>query len=104
MRLPAVVLALATLPVFAAESPPAPVLRGPEVVKLDWNTRALAAHDLDGDGRTDLALINNARASIELLYQLDPAAPASAEARRKSVSATPPLSRTLWAARVSWRN
>lgn len=49
---------------------------GPEVTKLDWNTRALVARDIDGDGRTDLALINNDSAAIELLYQIDPNAPA----------------------------
>ena len=26
-------------------------LGGPEVIKLDWNMRALQAADLDGDGR-----------------------------------------------------
>jgi hypothetical protein len=57
---------------------PAPVFGGPEVVKLDWNTRGLLARDIDGDGRTDLVLLNNDRAAIELLYQLDPAAPAEA--------------------------
>ena len=55
---------------------PAPQFSGPEVAKIDWNTRGLVAHDLDGDGRADLALINNDRAAIELLYQQDPAAPA----------------------------
>ena len=74
----------------ASEAPPpapSPALDGPEVIKLDWNTRALVAHDLDGDGRTDLAVINNNRASIELLYQIDPAAPRPA--KKKSPSATP---------------
>ncbi len=71
--------------------PASPALLGPEVVKLDWNTRSLIAHDLDGDGRTDLALINNDRASIELLYQRDPAATAAAAAAKKtSPSARPP--------------
>lgn len=56
----------------------APVLTGPEVVKLDWGTRGMIARDLDGDGRVDLALINNDRAAVELLYQLDPTAPPSA--------------------------
>ncbi len=57
---------------------PSVSLAGPEVVKLDWNTRALAAVDLDGDGLTDLALIDNDRATIELLYQLKPGAAAAA--------------------------
>ncbi|ANM30482.1 hypothetical protein ABI59_14240 [Acidobacteria bacterium Mor1] len=47
-------------------------LAGPEVSLLDWNTRNLVAHDFDGDGRTDLALLNNDRARIELLYQREP--------------------------------
>lgn len=45
---------------------------GPEVFKLDWNTRALRAADLNGDGRTDLVLINNDRSAIEILEQLAP--------------------------------
>ena len=47
-------------------------LLGPEVYKLDWNTRSLVAHDLNGDGRVDLAVINNDRAKIDLLYQRKP--------------------------------
>ena len=56
---------------------PAPVvaLRGPEVVKLDWNTRALQVADLNGDGLADLAVANNDRSAIEVLYQLKPGAP-----------------------------
>jgi hypothetical protein len=47
-------------------------LSGPEVLKLAWNTRSLVAYDIDGDGRTDLAVLNNDRASVELLYQRRP--------------------------------
>jgi len=43
----------------------------PKVLKLDWSTRALQVSDLDGDGRLDLAVINNDTAQIELLYQRD---------------------------------
>ncbi|HEY0945941.1 MAG TPA: VCBS repeat-containing protein [Opitutaceae bacterium] len=50
-------------------------LRGPEVAKLDWNTRALQAADLDGDGLNDLLLINNDRATLEFLYQVKPGSP-----------------------------
>ena len=50
-------------------------LGGPEVLKLDWNTHGLTAADLDGDGRTDLAVIDNDRATIELLYQIKPGTP-----------------------------
>lgn len=94
MRFPAAVAALGALlaPVAlpaadpAPSAPPPPVLLGPEVVKLDWNTRALVAHDLDGDGRRDLALINNGRASIELLFQRDPASPEAARSVARSAS------------------
>ena len=41
----------------------------PKIIKLDWATRALQAMDLDGDGSLDLAVINNDKAQIELLYQ-----------------------------------
>ena len=50
-------------------------LGAPEVVKLDWNTRALTAADLSGNGLTDLAVLNNDRAQIDLLYQLKPGTP-----------------------------
>lgn len=66
----------------AQSSPPAPLLlAGPEVTKLDWNTRALRVADLDRDGLADLVLINNDSASLEILWQRDPAAPASAPRR-----------------------
>jgi hypothetical protein len=44
----------------------------PDVTKLSWNSRSLVAHDLDGDGLTDLIVINNDRARIDLLYQRVP--------------------------------
>ncbi len=47
-------------------------LGGPEVYKLDWNTRSMVAADVDGDGRNDLILLNNARAKIDILYQRTP--------------------------------
>jgi len=47
----------------------APSLLGPEVTKLDWNTRALNAADVDRDGLQDLILINNDHARIEILLQ-----------------------------------
>lgn len=61
-------------------SAPAPPFRlgGPEVMKLDWGTRALTARDLDGDGKADLAVLNNDRARIDLLYQKRPGEAAQA--------------------------
>lgn len=61
------------------------VLRGPEVLKLDWNTRAMQSCDLNHDGLNDLVLANNDRSSIEILYQLKPGA--SNESVPKSVNA-----------------
>ncbi len=79
----------------APESAPAPVaapwFSGPEVAKLDWNTRALVAHDLDGDGRIDLALINNDRAAIELLHQRDLSEPAAARPRSSAANRWEPV-------------
>ena len=57
-------------------------LNGPEVAKLDWNTRSLVAGDLDSDGLTDLALINNDRARIEILYQRAPGEPQESRKRK----------------------
>ncbi len=48
------------------------VLTGPEVAKLDWNTRCLQSADINGDGRQDLVLINNDRATIEFFLQRVP--------------------------------
>lgn len=69
-------------PSLGSESPPAPVLGGPEIVKLDWNTRRLIPADLNQDGRLDLALINNDRARIDVLLQRDPEAGAATTGRR----------------------
>lgn len=45
------------------------VLLGPEVTKLDWNTRALNRADVDSDGLDDIVLINNDHARVEMLLQ-----------------------------------
>ena len=42
---------------------------GPEVVKLDWATSSPRAADFNGDGLTDIAIINSDRARIEILLQ-----------------------------------
>lgn len=54
-----------------ASAAPGPIHFGaPEVVKLDWSTRAATSADLNGDGLRDIALLNNDSAQIELLLQL----------------------------------
>jgi hypothetical protein len=52
-------------------------LDGPEIVKIGWSSGSLVAHDMDGDDRIDLAVVNNDRARIELLLQRDPGSPVS---------------------------
>jgi hypothetical protein len=41
---------------------------GPEIFPIDSSISLLHAADLDGDGLTDLIVVNNARSKIELLY------------------------------------
>ncbi len=48
---------------------PALYFDGPEIVKLDWNTSSPRAGDFNGDGLTDIAIVNSARARIEFLLQ-----------------------------------
>jgi len=45
-------------------------LSEPWVIKIDWDTRALEAADIDGDGLTDLSLLNNDEAKVVFLRQL----------------------------------
>ncbi len=58
------------------------ILGGPEVLKLDWNTRSLAYGDLNNNGRLDLAIINNDRGSIEMLFRRAEGEPPAALTRR----------------------
>jgi FG-GAP-like repeat len=46
-----------------------PQFTGPEVLKLDWNTRCPRAADFDGDGLMDIALLNLDRSRVEFLLQ-----------------------------------
>jgi len=66
MRLHFLPLLLAT---SALAEKPALYFDGPEIVKLDWNTSSPRAADFNGDGLTDIAIINSARARIEFLLQ-----------------------------------
>lgn len=43
---------------------------GPQVLKLDWGTRALNVSDVNQDGLNDFVLVNNDTAQIEVLYQI----------------------------------
>src|SRR5687768_1720552 len=49
-------------------------LGGPEVAKISWDSGSATPGDFDGDGRLDLALINNENAKLVLLYQRAPGA------------------------------
>ncbi len=70
---------------------PALMFDGPLVMKLNWDTSAPVAADLDGDQRTDLALINSNQARIELLYQLKPGEKIKPSARPISDSRWEPV-------------
>ncbi len=40
-----------------------------EIIKLDWGIKDLTVADFNGDGRNDIAVVNNTKAKIELLIQ-----------------------------------
>ncbi|MDA0346730.1 MAG: VCBS repeat-containing protein [Verrucomicrobia bacterium] len=60
---------LAVLSGATVEKPNVAILKGPHVTTLDWNTRAPRFADINGDGKQDIALINNGKAKIEFLIQ-----------------------------------
>lgn len=62
-------LALALLTTASALAADRLYFEGPEVVKLDWNTSCPRSADFNGDGLTDIVLINQDRARIEFLIQ-----------------------------------
>ncbi|MFO1484020.1 MAG: VCBS repeat-containing protein [Verrucomicrobiaceae bacterium] len=62
-----IILLLSASSIFAET--PALYFDGPEIVKLDWNTSSPRAGDFNGDGLTDLAIINSSRARMEFLIQ-----------------------------------
>lgn len=66
----AFVLGLLTASLGSAASAPEVGLAGPEVQKLDWNTRCLQSTDINGDGLPDVLVANNDRSTIDILYQL----------------------------------
>ena len=65
---------LAGFPLLAKKDRNATAFRfiGPEVVKIDWNARALHSSDINGDDLADLVLVNRERSRIEILYRRKP--------------------------------
>ena len=43
--------------------------QGVEITKVDWRSHSLVAGDFNHDGKTDLAIVNNAHSRIDLLMQ-----------------------------------
>jgi len=50
-----------------------------EIIKLDWGIKDLKVADFNGDGRNDIAVVNNIKSKIELLLQKESVGPAEAE-------------------------
>ncbi len=46
-----------------------------EIIKLDWGIKNLTVADFNGDGRNDIAVVNNTKAKIELLIQKETVGP-----------------------------
>ena len=46
-----------------------------EIIKLDWGIKDLTVADFNGDGRNDIAVVNNTKAKIELLIQKETVGP-----------------------------
>jgi hypothetical protein len=46
-----------------------------EIIKLDWGIKDLTVADFNGDGRNDVAVVNNTKAKIELLIQKETIGP-----------------------------
>jgi len=46
-----------------------------EIIKLDWGIQDLRIADFNGDGRNDMAVVNNRKAKIELLIQKEAVGP-----------------------------
>ncbi len=55
---------------------------GPEIARITWDTCSPAVADFDGDGKLDIAIINNENAKLLLFYQRAPGEAAGKNARR----------------------
>ena len=84
--LAAMLLAICVVPFLSngAEEPAAGDLAGyygferVELYKLHQRSANLQSADLNGDGRTDLILVDNSNSRLDLLVQRDPKAPVEA--------------------------
>jgi hypothetical protein len=84
-------------PVQAQEQAPGPIeylaarygFSGLHVSRFNSGLNGLVAADLDGDGKGDLAVVNNAKAKIELLLQRRGDEPAAEDAEEDKVNALP---------------
>ncbi len=50
-----------------------------EIIKLDWRIKNLRIADFNGDGRNDIAIVNNRKAKIEFLVQKETVGPGETE-------------------------
>ncbi|MDR2512425.1 MAG: VCBS repeat-containing protein [Puniceicoccales bacterium] len=81
---------------LASDDAQAPRLGAPLVTKLAWGTRSLSVADIDGDGLTDAALLNNDTGHIELLFQRKPGDPVEPQRTMRPDRWTPALDDALF--------
>ncbi len=75
-------VALSLAAAYVAAEPTTVQFSGPEIARVTWDTRSPAVMDFDGDGKLDVALINNENAKLFLLYQRAPGEAAGKNTRR----------------------
>ena len=80
LAVPAVGPAAEANPAGPAATPPFG-FSGIEIYKLDQDVSRLRAHDVNGDGLTDLVVVNNTRATIDFFIEKKPDEIAASEAK-----------------------